>query len=357
MIRCVLLTLASLVLRVAKPEYFRFGGKLGLSSSQLVTLHWYLKWALPLCALLDFNSVLNRFAERRWIWKTDKSIWDWKREVAVVTGGSAGIGGCVVKKLTSHGIKVAVLDVSPLSEIFTKGWCGTGSSCFILIKADELALVRYYKCDITSRDNIHQAAEAIRSDLGSPSILVNNAGIGNAWTVLDIPQQNLNKMFDINLLSHWSTVQEFLPDMLAKKKGHIMGVASLASFVALAGAVDYSCTKAALLAFHEGLTQEIKHRYKCPSIQTSIVHPNWTKSAITSHEAIASGLKSIRANILEPEDVAEAMVNQIVAVKSGQLILGPALSPKIRALPLWIQELIRDSQAKVVTGDGSTASG
>ena len=51
------------------------------------------------------------------------------------------------------------------------------------------------------------------------------------------------------------------------------------------------------------------------------------------------------------------MVDQIIQVKSGQLILGPALSPKIRALPLWIQELIRDSQAYVVTGDGSTASG
>lgn len=221
---------------------------------------------------------------------------------------------------------------------------------------DELALVRYYKCDITSRDNIHQAAEAIRSDLGSPSILINNAGIGNAWTVKDIPQANLNRMFEINLLSHWSTVQEFLPDMLAKKKGHIMGVASLASFVALAGAVDYSATKAALLAFHEGLTQEIKHRYKCPTIQTSMVHPNWTKSAITSHEALAAGLKSVRANILEPEDVAEAMVNQIVSVKSGQLILGPAITPIIRALPLWIGELIRDSQAKVVTGDGSTGA-
>ncbi|CAN9252198.1 unnamed protein product [Alternaria alternata] len=304
MIRCALLTLASVMLRVAKPEYFRLGGKLGLSSSQLVTLHWYLKWALPLWAVLDLNSVLNRFAERRWIWKTDKSIWDWKREVAM------NLPSYDTTNVTSHR-------------------------------------------ETTSTE----AAEAIRSDLGSPTILINNAGIGNAWTIKDIPEQNLNKMFDINLLSHWSTVQEFLPDMLAKKKGHIMGVASLASFVALAGAVDYSCTKAALLAFHEGLTQEIKHRYKCPSIQTSIVHPNWTKSAITSHEAIAAGLKNVRAKILQPEDVAEAMVDQISQVKSGQLILGPALSPKIRALPLWIQELIRDSQAYVVTGDGSTASG
>jgi short-subunit dehydrogenase len=144
--------------------------------------------------------------------------------------------------------------------------------------------------------------------------------------------------------------------MIAKKKGHIMSVASLASFVALAGAVDYSATKAALLAFHEGLTQELKHRYKCPQIKTTIVHPNWTKTAITSHSAIEAGLKRVGASLLEPEDVAEAMVQQIINARSGQIVLGPSISPKIRAFPMWLQEIIRDSQASVVSGNGSTAT-
>jgi all-trans-retinol dehydrogenase (NAD+) len=142
--------------------------------------------------------------------------------------------------------------------------------------------------------------------------------------------------------------------MLARKKGHIMNVASLASFVSLASAVDYSCAKSALLAFHEGLTQELKHRYKCPQIQTSIIHPNWTKSAITAHPAIQAGLRSIGAKLLEADDVAVAMVDQIIAARSGQVILGPGMSPKVRALPVWIQELIRDSQANVVNGSGTT---
>lgn len=221
---------------------------------------------------------------------------------------------------------------------------------------DERALIRYYHCDVTSRDDIHNAAEAVRSDLGPPSILINNAGIGNAYTILDIPTQALRSMFDINLISHWSTIQEFLPDMIARKKGHIMSVASLASFVALAGAVDYSATKAALLALHEGLTQELKHRYRCPQIKTTIVHSGWTKSAITSHEAIKAGLKQAGASLLEPEDVADAMVKQIIAAKSGQIVLGPRISAKIRAFPMWIQEIVRDSQANVVSGNGSTSS-
>ncbi|KAF2853208.1 NAD(P)-binding protein [Plenodomus tracheiphilus IPT5] len=341
MFRAVLLTVASIAVWIIKPQSYRLGG-FSLTASQFTTLQWYLKWALPLWTVIDLNSALNRLAENRWSWKSDKSRWVWSKEVAVVTGGSAGIGACVVKRLVSQGVKVAVLDISPPKASFT---------------SDERTYIRYYKCDITSRENIREAAKAIRSDLGSPSILINNAGIGNASTILDVPTENLRKLFDINLLSHWSTVKEFLPDMIAKKKGHIMSVASLASFVALAGAVDYACTKAALLAFHEGLTQELKHRYKCPEIKTTIVHPNWTKSAITAHPSVQAGLKSVGAKMLEPEDVASALVKQIVAAKSGQLVLGPALSPKVRALPLWLQELLRDSQANVVTGIGSSAGG
>jgi len=190
--------------------------------------------------------------------------------------------------------------------------------------------------------------------MGSPSILINNAGIGNASPILELPFENLQRLFQINILSHFSTVKEFLPDMLARKKGHIMSVASLASFVSLAGAVDYSCTKSGLLAFHEGLGQELKHRYKCPEIKTSIIHPGWARTAITEHPAIMAGLKSTKAKLLEPEDVANAMVKQIIAAKSGQVVLGPSISPKLRAFPSWIQELIRDSQAKVVSGSGTT---
>lgn len=228
--------------------------------------------------------------------------------------------------------------------------------CIVDASLAELKLIRYYRCDVTSRDDVHKAGEAVRSDLGSPSILINNAGIGNAYSILDIPNQALRKLFDINLISHWSTIQEFMPDMIAKKKGHIMSVASLASFVALAGAVDYSATKAALLALHEGLTQELKHQYKCPEIKTTIVHPGWTKSAITSHEAIKAGLNKAGASLLEPEDVAHAMVKQIIAAKSGQIVLGPVVAPKIRAFPIWLQEIVRDSQANIVSGNGSTAT-
>ena len=121
MLRLTLLTAASVAVRVVDVEHLLSKQSLPLSESRIATLVWALKWGLPLCAIINVNSTLNRWAENRWRWASDKSQWSWKDEVAVVTGGSAGIGACVVQKLVSHDIKVAVLDVGPLSESFTKG--------------------------------------------------------------------------------------------------------------------------------------------------------------------------------------------------------------------------------------------
>jgi 3-oxoacyl-ACP reductase-like protein len=91
---------------------------LGLTNSILIRSLKLLSYAW---IVVELNAVLNSWAENRWRWTNDKSNWNWRSEVAVVTGGSAGIGACVVKKLVLHGIKVAVLDIGPLSSQFTDG--------------------------------------------------------------------------------------------------------------------------------------------------------------------------------------------------------------------------------------------
>lgn len=127
MIKGLLLTLACAVLHTVSPETLGLREKFSLTKEQLDSLIWYLKWGLTPLTVVEINSVLNRWAENRWAWKKDTSDWDWKSEIAVVTGGSGGIGACVVKKLVSHGIRVAVLDPGPLSESFTAGmhWAQT----------------------------------------------------------------------------------------------------------------------------------------------------------------------------------------------------------------------------------------
>lgn len=95
-------------------------------------------------------------------------------------------------------------------------------------------------------------AREIRQTWADPSILINNAGIGIPCHIVDTDDAFLQKIFNVNIISHFTTVREFLPSMLKKNKGHIVEVASMASFVSIAGIADYAATKAGVLAFSEG---------------------------------------------------------------------------------------------------------
>lgn len=125
MIRCIILVVACIVLHVAQPSVLNLADNLHFANAQTASLVLYLEWGLAFWAVSDCNAALNRWAENRWMWSPDTSNWNWENEVAVVTGGSNGIGAGIAKELTTHGIKVAVLDVVPLSGSFTAGMIHT----------------------------------------------------------------------------------------------------------------------------------------------------------------------------------------------------------------------------------------
>jgi all-trans-retinol dehydrogenase (NAD+) len=121
MIRCFSLIAASVVLHTSGSAIISHGSSLPLPATVIESVFWFSKWSFTLWAIYEFNAVLNRWAENRWVWNNDTSDWNWKNEIAVVTGGSQGIGACVVERLVSHGVSCAVLDVAPLSAKFTEG--------------------------------------------------------------------------------------------------------------------------------------------------------------------------------------------------------------------------------------------
>ncbi len=270
------------------------------------------------------NGFLNRWATNNWSTQPQDG-WQWDREIAVVTGGCSGIGKSMVLGLAQKGIRVAILDVQNLPDDLS-----------------EIPVVSYWKCDITSSASIHEAADGIREQLGNPSILINNAGIANMGSIIDIPEEKLRKLLDVNLISHWSTVKEFLPSMIAQNKGHIVTVASMASFLVVPTAVDYSTSKAGALAFHEGLTAEIKHVYKAPGVVTSVAHPTWVSTPMTAPASDA--IEKHHGKMMTPDHVAGRILSQIFSRRGGQLIIPDQLSwvSGIRGFPNWMQEVIRD---------------
>jgi all-trans-retinol dehydrogenase (NAD+) len=201
----------------------------------------------------------------------------------------------------------------------------------------------YFSCDITSPEAVKEAAQAVKSFLGAPSILVNNAGIAHTHSILEASPEKLRSVFDVNLISQFYTLQAFLPNMILKKRGHVVTIASMASYVSVAGLVDYCATKAGVLALHEGLHQELKHRYDAPEVKTSVVHPIYVKTKLIG--SYAESLAAKNQQLLNPEEVADAVVNQILSGRSGQIYLPSSMSfpaAGIRAFPIWIQELGRD---------------
>lgn len=103
-----------------------------------------LKWVLVLGLTANANALLAAWARNNWLFFSNLKPWKWDEEVAVITGGSNGIGALVVKGLASRGSKVAVLDVQPLPK-----------------ELEELDGVSFFKCDITSPDEVKQVAEAM----------------------------------------------------------------------------------------------------------------------------------------------------------------------------------------------------
>ena len=206
--------------------------------------------------------------------------------------------------------------------------------------------ITYYRCDITSPQQVDDTAKSIRSELGQPSILINNAGIGVSNTILESSPESLRKIFDVNVISQWYLIRAFLPDMVRTKKGHIITIASLASFVGVPHMVDYCATKAALLALHEGLSQELKYIYNCPQVKTSILHPTYAKTPLV--RAWESELRRNGVEIINPQAIADAIIKQIIGGKAGQIFLPGRLSPSaaIRGLPTWLQVAIRDMVAR-----------
>jgi short-subunit dehydrogenase len=149
-------------------------------------------------------------------------------------------------------------------------------------------------------------------------------------------------------MSMWFTTQQFLPSMIEHNKGHIITMASLASFLALSTAADYSATKAGALSFHESLTAEIKHQHKAPGILTTVVHPNFVKTPLTEH--ISGQLEKSGVQLLTSEQVADDVVDHIKSKRGGQLIIPGSISfsllSGIRGWPTWLQEVLRDAVAR-----------
>lgn len=274
--------------------------------------------ALKALVALGLARWVNKWFNRRALnnWTSDKYVWN--KEIAIVTGGSEGIGQRIATGLAIRGVKVAVLDIQPL-------------------KYRAHPNIKFFQCDVCSTEEIAEVAGQVREKLGHPTILVNNAGILKGKTVLSVSESDIRTTFEINTMAHYWLAREFLPEMVNQNHGMIVTVASQAAFCSTPTMVEYCASKAAALSFHEGIGAELRTRYNAPKVRTVAVTQGFSRTKLTD---VLAPEDSWFNPYLHADTVAELVVQQIMTGESGHIMIprtSGVLVGHFRSFPYWMQ--------------------
>ncbi len=180
--------------------------------------------------------------------------------VALVTGGSRGIGAAIVRALAGAGAAVAINYRERASEAdaLAKDIAGAGGKALAIA------------ADVSQGGAVAAMMERVKSELGPIDILVNNAGIAITRGVDDLTEEDFDRTIAVNLKSAFLVTQAVLPDMRAKKWGRIVNISSGAARGAGAIGPHYNASKAGM----EGLTRGYAARLVKEGITVNAVAPS-----------------------------------------------------------------------------------
>lgn len=211
-------------------------------------------------------------------------------KIAIVTGGSRGIGLAIARRLLAEGAQVAI----------------TGRSASHLSAARQQLEgagpggVETLRADVRRLDEVQRAVQATVARFGGLDILVNNAGVGVFADVADMTPEQWAEVIDTNLTGVFNACHVAVPELRRRGGGFIVNISSLAGKNAFAGAAAYCASKAGLDAFSEALMQEVRY----DNIRVSYVMPGSVATGFSSGDAEKGADWKIA-----PEEVAEVVVN------------------------------------------------
>ncbi|MEO3764989.1 SDR family oxidoreductase [Streptomyces sp. B5E4] len=199
---------------------------------------------------------------------------------AVVTGGGAGIGAALARRLAAEGARVAVNDLDAARARAVAAEIG----------------------GVALPGDASGAVTAAREALGGVDLFCANAGLATAGGP-EAPDDDWSAAWDVNVMAHVRAARELLPEWLERGEGRFVATVSAAGLLSMVAAAPYAVTKHAALAFAEWLSLTYRHR----GISVHAVCPQGVRTGMLRATGAAGDLV-LAPGAIEPEEVADAVL-------------------------------------------------
>lgn len=238
---------------------------------------------------------------------------DFSGQTVVVTGASRGIGKVLAQSFAANGATVACVATTE---------AGAAATAEEIAKSGGKA--KGYACDISSSESVESFVEALTSDLGTPSALVNNAGITADTLILRMKDEDWDRVLNVNLKGAFLLIRALSRHMMKERYGRIVNISSVIGLHGGAGQANYAAAKAGLI----GLTMSVAKEFGSRGITCNAIAPGFIETDMT--DALAEEFKEyVKKNapagrLGTPDDVAPAVM--FLASREAGYITGQTLT-------------------------------
>jgi NAD(P)-dependent dehydrogenase (short-subunit alcohol dehydrogenase family) len=255
----------------------------------------------------DFMLPVTKNRLPSYTFKIPRGHMNHPKQTAIVTGAAQGIGRRTAELLSENGYAVALVDLRP----------STGVSAALREKG---RAVLDFQGDISDEATVIECAAKVEREWGHIDLLVNNAGISCISPAEETSVQQFRRVLEINLTAPFILAKTFGPKMIARGKGSIVNVASIAGLVGIADRTAYNASKHGLI----GLTRTLAAEWGARGVRVNAVCPGWVKTEMDAADQSSGGYTDddiIRrvpmARFAAPADIAEAILFLADGNRSG----------------------------------------
>lgn len=216
-------------------------------------------------------------------------------KIAVITGGSRGLGEAIAYKLASMGADIAVICSSSAAQ---------GEKVCEKCRQEYNVEAKAYQCDVADFEAVKETAANIKADFKTAHILVNNAGITRDGLAVMMKEEDFDRVIAVNLKGAFNMIRHMAGLFIRNREGCIINITSVAGIMGNAGQCNYAASKAGLI----GLTKTIAKELAPKGIRCNAVAPGFIATDMTEDQSENPLLKMIPLGKMgEAEDVAEAV--------------------------------------------------